>query len=183
MSIIELIFIGLSLAMDACAVSMIYGMMPSLFLYQRLFITSYFGFFQAMMTFIGYHLGCLFADKIAKIDHYVAFILLFILGLNMIKESFEQDSQNQFIIEWKSLTLLAVATSIDALAIGVTFAFLEVHLYLSVVLIGLTTFLVCIMGSYVGTFIGKRFQNHAVFLGGIILIILSFKVLIDHFFA
>lgn len=181
MSIIELFFIALSLAMDAFAVSIMYGMSIHHFkLSKHSFIALYFGFFQALMPLIGFYLGHCFSNQIASIDHYVAFVLLSFIGFHMIKESFEEDDSFDSSLRFFDVTILAIATSIDALAVGMTFAFFEVDIHLASPLIGIVTTILCFFALIIGHIIGKRFKNKAECIGGIILVILAIKILIEH---
>ena len=128
MGILELILIAIGLAMDAFAVSVCKGLsMPKMEWKKAIVIGLYFGVFQALMPFIGYILGVGFEDKIKNIDHWIAFILLVFIGINMIKEAFEIKEESNDKIDFKTMIILSIATSIDALAIGVTFAFLKVN--------------------------------------------------------
>ena len=139
----------------------------------------YFGGFQALMPLIGWALGIRFQSMITNIDHWIAFVLLAVIGANMIKESFSKEEEcPDASFGFKTMLTLAVATSIDALAVGVTFAFLDVSIVPAVLLIGATTF-VC---SAVGVKIGNRFQSKAEFLGGLVLIAIGLKILIEHLF-
>lgn len=182
MSLIELVFIAVSLAMDAFTVSMMYGMtLHHLTLLKRFSIAFYFGFFQALMPLAGYFLGRLFAYYIKAIDHYIAFLFLFIIGIHMIKDAFE-DGQPAHSMHFFDLTILAIATSIDAFAIGITFAFFEVPIIQAILLIGMITLILCFIALKIGQYLGNRFQNKALLTGGIILIIMAFKILIEHLF-
>ncbi|EAI0690176.1 TPA: manganese efflux pump [Campylobacter coli] len=185
MDLYSLIFLSCALAMDAFAVSLCKGFSVKKLNLRHYVITgAYFGGFQALMPAIGYVIGITFASFIASIDHWIAFVLLSLIGLKMIKESFEDEScdtnSNQF--GFKIMFALAIATSIDALAIGVSFAFLKVNLFLALFLIGSITFVLCAVALEIGNKFGTRFKNKAEFLGGIVLIALGIKILIEHLF-
>ena len=185
MSLIEIALIGVGLAMDAFAVSICKGLaMRKMNYRQAIIIAGFFGVVQALMPALGYLLGTTFASKIAAIDHWIAFILLGIIGASMIKEAFEDDSDEleDSKLRIGDLFMLAIATSIDALAVGITFAFFEVSLLTSVTLIGVITFIICIIGVKVGNVFGKKYKNKAELAGGIILILMGTKILIEHLF-
>jgi len=183
MSYIEIILIAIGLSMDAFAVSITLGLSvqkPSF--KQYLLPGVYFGFFQALMPLIGYFAGSLFAERIQKFEHWIAFGLLAIIGANMIKESFSKEEEKQDDNKFKfiNMLLLAVATSIDALAIGVTFAFFKINIYAATAIIGLTTFCISICGVKIGNIFGVKFKSKAELLGGIVLIALGLKILLEH---
>ncbi|TKX31854.1 manganese efflux pump MntP [Campylobacter aviculae] len=185
MDYISLIFLSCALAMDAFAVSLCKGFSVKKLNLRHYFIVGiYFGGFQALMPALGYIIGISFASFIASIDHWVAFILLGLIGLKMIKESFESENcdtnANQF--GFKIMFALAFATSIDALAVGVSFAFLEVNLSIALLLIGLITFILCTIALKIGNKFGVFLKNKAEFLGGVVLIVLGIKILIEHLF-
>ena len=185
MSIIEIVLIGVGLAMDAFAVSICKGLaMRKMNYRQAIIIAGFFGVFQALMPALGYLLGTTFANKIAVIDHWIAFILLGAIGLNMIKESFEKDEADieDEGLKFDNLIMLAIATSIDALAVGITFAFFDVSLLTSISIIGIITFAICIIGVKVGNVFGEKYKNKAEFAGGLILILMGTKILIEHLF-
>ena len=175
MGITEIIFIGISLAMDAFAVSICKGLsMKKMDFKKAIIIGLYFGIFQALMPIAGYILGSTFAEFIEKIDHWIAFILLSIIGVNMIKESFDNESEKRNDnVDFKTMIVLAIATSIDALAVGITFAFFEVNIILAVSIIGIITFIMSILGVKIGNKFGDRYQNKAEIAGGIILILIG----------
>ena len=136
---------------------------------------------QALMPLIGYFLGISFADFVANVDHWIAFVLLGIIGSNMIKESFSKDEcEYSPDFSAKAMFPLAVATSIDALAIGVSFAFLQVNIWKAVLFIGLTTGLFSAMGVWIGKWFGCRYKSKAEFAGGFILVAMGVKILIEH---
>ena len=183
MSFIELLLIAIGLSMDAFAVSVCKGLaMPKIQAKSAIIIGLWFGGFQALMPLIGYLLGVQFQAKITAIDHWIAFVLLILIGGNMIREALGKDDEEETTadIRVKTMFVLAVATSIDALAIGVTFAFLQVHIVPAITLIGITTFLISVIGVKVGNVFGVRYKSKAEFVGGAILIILGIKILIEH---
>lgn len=185
MSLIELVLIAVGLAMDAFAVSICKGLAMAKINYKKaVIIALFFGVFQAIMPFIGYHLGLAFSDKIAFIDHWIAFILLVLIGINMIKEGLEQDEDNEQddTLRIGGLIMLSIATSIDALIIGMTFAFLNVSIIPSIIVIGIITFVLCIIGVKVGNVFGEKYRSKAEFIGGAILVLIGIKVLVEHLF-
>ncbi len=187
MGIVEIILLGISLAMDAFAVSICKGLaMKRATLKNAAIVGLWFGGFQALMPTLGYILGAAFAGYIAQFDHWVAFVLLALIGGNMIKEALSEEEeecgccQEQASLAFKGMLVLAIATSIDALAVGITFAFLHVNLLLAVVLIGVITFLISAMGVKLGGVFGAKYQSRAELAGGIILILLGLKILLEH---
>ena len=182
MGILELILIAIGLAMDAFAVSVCKGLaMPKITLKKTLIVGIWFGGFQALMPALGYLLGVQFRDKITAIDHWIAFILLGLIGANMIKEACSGEcEQENDSLDFRTMLLLAVATSIDALAVGITFAFLNVHLLWAVSFIGVTTFTLSAIGVKIGNIFGTRYKSKAELAGGIILIVLGCKILLEH---
>ncbi len=188
MGLMELIWTGVGLSMDAFAVAICQGLcMPQLRVRQGLLVAVFFGGFQALMPFLGWLLGSQFADKIQSFDHWIAFILLLMIGLNMLREAFGTEDEGGDSCAtgallhrlWK-LLLLAIATSIDALAVGVTFAFLDVRIEPAVALIGVITFVISFGGVVVGNFFGARYKKGAEIVGGVILVLLGVKILLDH---
>lgn len=182
MGFIELIILSIGLAMDAFAVAICKGLSMSKMNWKKASIIGlYFGGFQALMPLIGYLLGINFQEKITSIDHWIAFILLGIIGINMIKEAISKDSEKQNdSIKFKDMLILAVATSIDALAVGITFAFLKVNILLAISLIGIITFIISVVGVKIGNVFGDKYEKKAEFAGGIILILLGTKILLEH---
>ena len=182
MSLAELFLIAVGLSMDAFAVSVCKGLsMPKLNKKHAVIIGLYFGGFQALMPLIGYFLGSHFKDAITSFDHWIAFILLVIIGGNMVKESREKDEDElDASIDVKTMLVLAIATSIDALAVGVTFAFLQVQIVPAVSFIGVTTFCLSVIGVAVGHYFGMKYKSRAELAGGIILILMGCKILIEH---
>ena len=182
MGLIEIIGIGIGVAMDAFAVAICKGLsMKKLELKKAIKIALYFGVFQAGMPVIGYILGSKFQNIFTRIDHWVAFILLGIIGINMIKESFENDEDKyNDDVDFKTMIILAIATSIDALAVGITFAFLNTNLVLSVSIIGIITFTISLIGVKIGNKFGDKYEQKAEFTGGAILILMGLEILLDH---
>lgn len=180
MEIFEIILIGIGLAMDAFAVSICKGLSMSKMNWKKAGIIGlYFGGFQALMPLIGYFLGVGFEDKIKSIDHWIAFILLSIIGINMIKEAFEKEEADDKI-DFKTMVVLAIATSIDALTVGITFAFLSVNIWSSIMVIGIITLILSIVGVKIGNTFGDKYKSKAEITGGIILIALGIKILLEH---
>ena len=185
MSIIEIALIGVGLAMDAFAVSICKGLAMRRMNYKKaIIIAAFFGVFQALMPALGYVLGTTFANKIAAIDHWIAFILLALIGANMIKEALSSDDDEcqDDSLRLGDLIMLSIATSIDALAVGITFAFFNVSLLLSVSMIGIITFIICVIGVKVGNVFGEKYKSKAELAGGLILIVMGAKILIVHLF-
>ena len=181
MGLFEIIFIGLGLAMDAFAVSICKGLsIKQLNIKKVIIIALYFGLFQALMPVLGYFLGSTFSILVQKIDHWIAFILLTIIGGKMIIDSTMSDDVSDERLDFKTMFILAIATSIDALAVGITFAFFEINLLLAILLIGIITFILSIIGVIIGNRFGGKFQNKAHLIGGIILILIGLKILLEH---
>lgn len=180
MNLLEILLISISVSLDAFAVSICKGLSFKKFsLKKAIIIGLYFGIFQAIMPLIGYFLGVTFNNFIDSFDHYLVFTLLLFIGISMIMESFKECDVKDDSIAFKSMILLALATSIDALAIGVTFAFLEVNLAY-VFLIGLTTFLFSVIGVKIGNVFGNKYENVSKLIGGITLILIGLKILLEH---
>ena len=179
---IELFLLGVGLSMDAFAVSVCKGLgMRKLNKKQALIIGLYFGGFQALMPALGYLLGSQFESMITQIDHWIAFVLLGIIGSSMIKESREDEEEEvSASFDVKTMLALAVATSIDALAVGVTFAFLHVNIVWAVTFIGCTTFVLSAIGVKVGNVFGMKYKSRAELAGGVILILMGIKILLEH---
>lgn len=181
MGILELFLIAVGLSMDAFAVSICKGLsVQRLKLKHALLAGAYFGGFQALMPTIGYLLGTQFEHLIVSIDHWIAFALLVFIGGNMIKESREEDEDLDDDFSVKAMLILAIATSIDALAMGVTFAFLRVDIVAAVLFIGCITFVCSSIGVKIGHVFGVRFKAKAELAGGVILILMGFKILLEH---
>ena len=183
MNIFELLLLAVGLAMDAFAVSVCKGLSVER-LKPRHPITAglYFGGFQALMPLIGWLLGSQFESLIKSVDHWIAFGLLAVIGANMIRESFGKAEELNSSFSPKAMLPLAVATSIDALAVGVTFAFLEVSIVFAVSIIGAVTFVISAAGVRIGNVFGAKYKSRAELAGGVILIILGVKILIEHLF-
>lgn len=182
MGIVELLLLSIGLAMDAFAVSICKGIsMKKMNWKKAIIIGLYFGEFQALMPTIGFFLGSAFQNLITSIDHWIAFLLLTIIGGGMIKESFGNDSENRNDdVSFKTMIVLAIATSIDALAVGITFAFLKVNLILAVSLIGIITFVLAVAGTKIGNKFGDKYESKAELVGGVILVLLGIKILLEH---
>lgn len=181
MSFVELFLIAVGLSMDAFAVSVCKGLsVQRLETKHAAIVGAYFGGFQFLMPVIGYLLGARFESLITNIDHWVAFGLLLIIGGNMIKESFGEAEKLNDDFGVKTMVLLAVATSIDALAVGITFAFLQVRIVPASALIGVTTFCLSALGIYIGNKFGEKYKSKAELAGGIILILIGIKILLEH---
>ena len=187
MGIVELIVLSLGLGMDAFAVSVCKGLgMRKLNKKQALIIGLYFGGFQALMPFVGWLLGSQFQKYITSIDHWIAFILLGFIGGKMMIEAVREWNEEEVVdvmdapIDHKNMLVLAVATSIDALAVGITFAFLGTPIVEAITIIGITTMVISIAGVVVGNFFGSRYKSKAEFIGGLILVLLGLKILLEH---
>ena len=182
MGLIELFLIAVGLSMDAFAVSVCKGLaMPKCTFKKAAIVGLWFGGFQALMPAIGYILGAQFQEAIASIDHWIAFVLLALIGGNMIHEALDNDEEEaDASLNVKTMFLLAVATSIDALAIGITFAFLKVNIIPAVCFIGIVTFIISFAGVKIGNVFGARYKNKAEIVGGIILILIGLKILLEH---
>ena len=187
MGLIELLMLAVGLSMDAFAVSICKGLcMKKATRKAQATCGAWFGGFQALMPLIGFFLGTLFAEAIQAFDHWVAFGLLFFIGANMIKEAFTRecdscDASGEADLSVKTMFVMAVATSIDALAVGISLAMAgDVNIFLAVALIGLITFLLSAIGVKVGNVFGSRYEKKAQFSGGVILILLGLKILLEH---
>ncbi len=182
-----LLLMGVGLSMDAFAVSICKGLsMRKVNKKQCLVIGLFFGGFQALMPFIGWVLGSQFEQYITSIDHWIAFILLGFIGGKMVVEAIREKDEAVEVgkmdpsLDFKEMFILAIATSIDALAVGITFAFLQVPIVEAVSIIGITTFVISVIGVYVGNFFGNRYKKKAELAGGIILILIGLKILLEH---
>ncbi len=188
MDIITLFTLAIALSMDAFAVAICKGLsMEKLTVRKAAIVGGWFGGFQALMPAIGYILGIQFRDKITAIDHWIAFILLLIIGLKMIKESKSSKEEGCSVdggcndsLSAREMFVLAVATSIDALAVGITFAFLNVNIVVAVSFIGILTFLLSMTGVKVGHTFGVKYKARAEFVGGVVLIFMGLKILLEH---
>ena len=182
---IEFLLIGVGLAMDAFAVSICKGLcMKKVNKKQAFIIALFFGAFQALMPFIGWALGTQFEQYIVNFDHWIAFVLLVFIGGQMIKEALGEEEEivcpTEPKLDLKELFMLAIATSIDALAVGVTFAFLRYPIVEAISIIGVVTFIICIAGVYIGNYFGTKYKKKAEMAGGIILILIGVKILLEH---
>jgi putative Mn2+ efflux pump MntP len=180
MGLLEITLIAVGLSMDAFAVSVTLGLSvqkprPIEYLIPGI----YFGFFQALMPFIGYFAGTRFAGKIQHFDFWIAFALLGFIGGKMIKDSFAKEEETAPSFHFVKMLVLAVATSIDALAVGITFAFFAINIFIAILIIGLTTFCLSIVGVKIGNLFGARFKSKAELAGGIVLVLLGVKILIE----
>ncbi|MBE7048242.1 MAG: manganese efflux pump [Ruminococcaceae bacterium] len=182
MHISELILIALGLSMDAFAVSLSNGMViPDLRLRDALKFGLFFGFFQMLMPLIGWLAGRMFSTYIATFDHWVAFILLGYIGIKMIIEA-KNKEEAQGNTHFRIMLVLAIATSIDALAAGITFAFMPINIWVSIFAIGAITFFLSTVGALLGKKAGAALGHHAQVGGGILLVAMGFKILIEHLF-
>ena len=182
MGAIEILLISIGLAMDAFAVSVCKGLaMKKMSWKKAIIIGLYFGAFQAIMPTIGFSLGTTFERFITNVDHWIAFILLVGIGINMVKEAFNKESENRNDnVDVKTMLVLSIATSIDALAIGITFACLKIHIVMPVITIGLITFIISVIGVKIGNRFGDKYEKKAEIMGGVILILLGIKILLEH---
>lgn len=180
----EIFLIGVGLSMDAFAVALCKGLnMKKVNYWHTVIIALFFGGFQAIMPFVGWFLGKQFESYIVSVDHWIAFGLLLYIGGKMISEARKPDDEGEEGIDkldLKELTIMAVATSIDALAVGITFAFFSVSIYSSITIIGITTFGLSIIGVLIGNRFGMKFKSKAEIAGGIILILIGLKILLEH---
>ncbi len=185
MSLIEIVLLAVSLSMDAFAVALCKGLaLKKIDLKSCVIVGAWFGAFQALMPMAGYFLGSTFADKITSIDHWIAFILLAFIGGNMIKEALEKDEDKvNDSLSFKTMFVMAIATSIDALAVGVSFAFTDFEtdwfVYIAFALIGIITFTLSAIGVKIGNIFGTKYKSKAEFAGGLILILLGLKILLE----
>lgn len=180
MGIVELFVLAVGLSMDAFAVSICKGLSLGKIEVKHMCIAgAWFGGFQALMPLAGYFLGSFFADMITHYAHYIAFALLLFLGGKMVKEAFGKEEELDSSMTFGSMLLLAVATSIDALAVGVTFAFLKVAIIPAVSFIGIVTFIFSAVGVKIGSMFGMKYKSKAEICGGVILILIGIKILLD----
>jgi putative Mn2+ efflux pump MntP len=183
MGLVEILLLGISLAMDAFAVSICKGLsMKKINWKKAIIIGLYFGIFQALMPVIGYFLGTTFQSLVTNIDHWIAFILLALIGGNMIIEAISEDESENCNdnVDFKTMIVLAIATSIDALAVGITFAFLNINVPMAVTLIGIITFIISLIGVKIGNKFGSKYEDKAEIVGGIVLILIGIKILLEH---
>ena len=188
MNNIEIIFIAISLAMDAFDVSISNGiLLPNIKIAYAIKFGIFFGSFQFIMPIIGYYLTNLLGDSILKFDHWIAFILLNVIGLKMISETFKKEEKENIydkknILSIKNLTVLAIATSIDALAVGVSFSLIKVNIINASLIIGIIAFIFSFLGVLIGKKLGNLLSKNAERIGGLILVFMGFKILIEHLF-
>ena len=181
MSLIELLLVAIGLSMDAFAVSICKGLsVKEVKLKHAAAVGLYFGGFQMLMPVIGYYLGVNFQHLIERFDHWVAFGLLVLIGISMIREALGKPEELNDDFSFRTMLLLALATSIDALAVGITFAFLDTPIIEAITIIGITTMIISIIGVVVGNFFGSRYKSKAEFIGGLILVLLGLKILLEH---
>ncbi len=182
MGIVEIVLTAIGLSMDAFAVSICKGLSTDSVKLRHSIITGlYFGFFQALMPVLGYYLGINFQEAISSIDHWIAFVLLLVIGINMIRESrSEDDDHSSGSYDVKTMLVLAVATSIDALAVGISFALLDVEIFSASLIIGVITFILSAVGVKAGCKLGEKSRKAAEMAGGIILILIGLKILLEH---
>ena len=182
MSILELFLIAVGLSMDAFAVAVCKGLATGKVKFRHMLIPGvWFGAFQALMPLIGYFLGSRFEKYIVSVDHWIAFVLLAGIGANMLREALKsEEGDEDATLAWKVMLPMALATSIDALAVGVTFGFLQVRILPAVCFIGVITFLLSAAGVKVGSLFGERWRKGAQIAGGVILILLGLKILLEH---
>ena len=184
MTFLELLLIAIGLSMDAFSVSICKGLTTKRFSWRMALVCGlWFGFFQALMPIIGYFLGSQFARFIESVDHWIAFGLLVLIGANMIREAVcddQEEGKDNGAIDFKTMLLLAIATSIDALAVGVSLACIQVKLWSSVLIIGIITFLFSVLGVKIGNVFGSKYEKSAGIIGGIILILIGLKILLEH---
>lgn len=183
MHFITLFGTAIGLSMDAFAVAMCLGLNQKKFQFTHAMLTGlYFGFFQALMPLIGYFMGIRFTEKIEAYDHWIAFGLLGFLGLKMIYASMCFEEENQYsIFNVRAMLILSVATSIDALAVGISFGIMSVNIVKAVSIIGVATLILSALGVKIGNTFGKKYKSHAELLGGFILIGIGFKILVEGF--
>ena len=182
MGIVEILLISVGLAMDSFAVAVCKGLSMKKMNWKKASIIGlYFGGFQALMPLIGFLLGVAFQDIVTAVDHWIAFILLGLIGGNMIKEAFDKESENcNDNVDFKTMVILAIATSIDALAVGITFAFLKVNIVVALLMIGIIAFTLSVVGVKIGNKFGDKYEKKAELAGGIILILMGLKILLEH---
>lgn len=182
MSLFTLFVTAVGLSMDAFAVSICKGLaMKKLSWKKALIIGLWFGGFQALMPSVGYLLGSRFEKYVTSIDHWIAFVLLALIGINMIREALSGEEENaNDSVDFKTMLLLAIATSIDALAVGVTYAFLQVQIVPAVSFIGIITFSLSIVGVKIGNVFGLKYKTKAEIAGGLILLLMGTKILLEH---
>jgi putative Mn2+ efflux pump MntP len=187
MGFFEIVLIAVGLAMDAFAVSITLGLSVAKPKVKELIIPGiYFGAFQALMPAIGYFAGIYFVNKIQNLDHWIAFALLSFIGGKMIKESFSKEKNNEkpaeYAFGFAKMLVLAIATSIDALVVGITFALFEVNIFTAIIITGTITLFISVCGVKIGNIFGTKFKSKAEFIGGAVLILMGIKILIEHIY-
>jgi putative Mn2+ efflux pump MntP len=185
MGLPEIFLIAVGLSMDAFAVSITIGLSAKEMKHKEILIPGlYFGFFQALMPALGFFAGIFFAEKIQFLDHWITFVLLGILGGKMIKDSFSKEDKKTAEHSFKFITMLvlAIATSIDALAVGITYSFFKINIFTAILITGITTFVISTCGVKIGIAFGSKFQSKAEFFGGAVLVAIGVKILIEHLF-
>lgn len=182
MGLFDLLLLSVAVAMDAFAVSVAKGLSaPKLQVSNYLCVGSWFGGFQFLMPVIGYYVGVSFASLVDEYDHWIAFILLLIIGINMLKEAFSHDEEKTSgEFGFKVMFFMAIATSIDALALGVSLAFMRENIWLAVSMMGIVTFIFSAIGLQVGHFFGRRYKSPAEVVGGLLLIFIGARILWQH---
>lgn len=182
MDLLTIFLIAIGVSMDAFAVALCKGLaVKKVTLRDALIVGIWFGGFQALMPLIGYLLGTQFQESISSIDHWIAFILLSLIGANMIREALADDEDGiNSSLGFKIMLPLALATSIDALAIGISFAFLSIDIVPAIIIIGITTAVIAAIGMFIGGSFGAKYRSKAELIGGAILIILGFEILLEH---
>jgi putative Mn2+ efflux pump MntP len=185
MGLLEIILIAVGLSMDAFAVSVSLGLSAQNIKFRQIIIPGlYFGFFQALMPAIGYFSGFYFADKIDNFEHWIAFALLGVIGGKMIKDSLskeDDEKKEEYSFKFVKMLILAVATSIDALAVGITYAFFKVNILKAVLITGMITLVISIAGVKIGNILGNKFKSKAEFFGGLVLVAIGIKIVIEHY--
>ena len=182
MKLLDLLITAIALSMDAFAVSIGKGLSVKRLKASHCLITgAYFGGFQALMPLLGFLLASSFASYIQKFDHWIACALLVLIGANMLREAFsKEEEQGNDSFSFRVMLPLAIATSIDALATGVTFAMMDVNIWIAIAITGLTAFVFSVAGVKIGNLFGSRYQSKAELVGGLILIAMGFKILVEH---
>lgn len=181
MKIIEIFFISIGLGMDAFAVSICKGLsMLKMNWKKAMIVALYFGIFQAIMPILGFALAKRISNSIMHINYWIAFILLMAIGINMIKEAFNNNEKEDDDVSFKTMSILAIATSIDALAVGVTFAFLNANISVLVILVGIITGILSLIGVKIGNKFGEKYKRKAEIFGGIVLILIAIKIAIEN---
>lgn len=181
MGVSEILFLSVGLGMDAFAVAICKGLsMIKMKWKNAIVIALHFGIFQALMPVIGYFLGSKLSNAITKVDNYIAFFLIAAIGINMLVEAFKKEKEEvDDSIDFKTMIILAIATSIDALAVGVTFAFLKISIIEPIISIGIITFILSLLGVKIGNIFGEKYKKHSQIAGGVILILIAIKILLE----